>query len=489
MKNNTNFELDIYFRELENKFPVEQWCISGIYVWPYIRIKLYLFLLSEQINRDKENKVDKTSSISRKKIKNRSFKKTVKLLKAIISHEIFFSKLQRKKIVFVGSHFHRIQEQGFAFNRFFDSMIKSNHLENEVYFLEYQKIIANSYNKKVIINLQKRIDAFRNIDTAFKSKKKSFENDSELYKYDSFLKEVTKEFIKVESLNLEAKNLRNWVKKINSLSNFYIRFFKKVSPDKLIFCGYYAWDNLYAAIYSANKLNIKTIDFQHGPQTNHMVFSDWFKIPESGYNLMPKEYWVWDQESKLNIEKWSADKKDIIVKIAGHPYLQYKKTNDKSVKSAVVFSMQTFPLERMIPKEIITLMKNWSYKWIFRLHPRNSFSISEIENFFDNFGVDRHIYDLELPNEKSLPETFSIAHLHFTGFSGCTLEARSLGVPTILIDPIGSDFFKEYFDEKLIFWLSPKSDDFFEKSTQILNDFVLQKSGQNRSKVINPLHF
>jgi hypothetical protein len=39
-------------------------------------------------------------------------------------------------------------------------------------------------------------------------------------------------------------------------------------------------DNLYAAVLAANQLGIRTIDFQHGPQTNvHMVFTAWNKIP------------------------------------------------------------------------------------------------------------------------------------------------------------------------------------------------------------------
>ena len=488
MKSHLNLEFASYFKELEQNYPVDQWRIGDIYIWPYIRIKLYLFLLSEQINRNKEVKVDKSSLISRKKIKYRSFKKIVKLLKAIINHQVFFSKLQKKKIVFVGSHFHRVEEQGVAFNRFFDSMVKSNHLENDVYFLEYQKIIENSFNNKAIINLEKQINAFKKINKIFKFKNETFKN-VELYKYDLFLKQLKKDHIEIESLSLEIDNLIGWVRKIITLSNFYIQFFKKVFPEKLIFCGYYGWDNLYAAIYSANKLGIKTIDFQHGPQTNHMVFSEWNKIPNSGYSLMPKEYWVWDQESKINLEKWTSTRNDILVKLAGHSYLQYKKSRISKIKGNIVFSMQTFPLERMIPKEILELIKVWNYKWIFRLHPRNAFPISEIVAYFDRFGIKHSSYILEAAYEKPLPETLLSASLHFSAFSGCTLEARSLEVPTILIDPVGNDMFKNYIDEKFVYFLNPKSNNFFQKVEHILSKSILNRSNINESKIINPLYF
>ena len=151
MKNKSNFKFDDYFKELEHNYPVNHWRIDDIYIWPYIRIKLYFFLLSKKINQGNESKTNIIASFSSKPKKNIGNSKIIELSKAIISNKIFFSKLRKKKIVFVGSHFHRVQEDGVAFNRFFDSMIKSHQLENDVYFLEYQKIIEDSFNKKTII--------------------------------------------------------------------------------------------------------------------------------------------------------------------------------------------------------------------------------------------------------------------------------------------------------------------------------------------------
>ena len=488
MKNKSNFKFDDYFKELEHNYPVNHWRIDDIYIWPYIRIKLYFFLLSKKINQGNESKTNIIASFSSKPKKHIGNSKIIELSKAIISNKIFFSKLRKKKIVFVGSHFHRVQEDGVAFNRFFDSMIKSHQLENDVYFLEYQKIIEDSFNKKTIIHLEKQINASKKNDNLFKSKKELYKNSSELYRYESFLSDVKKDLAKREFLQLQENNLISWVRKIKFISNFYIRFFKKVSPEKLIFCGYYGWDNLYAAIYSANKLNIKTIDFQHGPQTNHMVFSGWNKIPKLGYNLMPKEYWVWDQESKLNLEKWSASQDDISVKLAGHPYLQYKHTKENK-RNLIVFTMQTFLLKRMIPQGIIKLMKEWDYKWVFRLHPRNSFSISEVENYFNNQGVDNTIYEIEFSDQKPLSETLAKAVLHFTCFSGCMLEARSLGVSTILIDDVGYDMFKNYIDNDLVFYINPDSKNMIQDCLNVLNDSSLKEFNINQSKVINPLYF
>jgi hypothetical protein len=46
----------------------------------------------------------------------------------------------------------------------------------------------------------------------------------------------------------------------------------KVRPSKIILPGYYG-RIIYMHVLAANQLGIRTIDFQHGPQTNvHMVF-------------------------------------------------------------------------------------------------------------------------------------------------------------------------------------------------------------------------
>lgn len=58
-----------------------------------------------------------------------------------------------------------------------------------------------------------------------------------------------------------------------------------------MFLGYYGFDDLYSALITASKLKIKTIDFQHGPQTNvDLAFSNWNKVPAVGFNAMPVEF-------------------------------------------------------------------------------------------------------------------------------------------------------------------------------------------------------
>lgn len=62
-----------------------------------------------------------------------------------------------------------------------------------------------------------------------------------------------------------------WSLKIECWESFSKKVFKKIKPKKIIFLSYYGFDAITSVMSAANKLNIKTVDLQHGPQTNtHM---------------------------------------------------------------------------------------------------------------------------------------------------------------------------------------------------------------------------
>ena len=46
---------------------------------------------------------------------------------------------------------------------------------------------------------------------------------------------------------------------------------------------------------------------------------------------MPTEYWTWDENSKINIDKWAQKTLNVISKIVGQPYLEYWKQKNKDL--------------------------------------------------------------------------------------------------------------------------------------------------------------
>ncbi|GLB52045.1 hypothetical protein NBRC110019_10840 [Neptunitalea chrysea] len=471
------------FHTLEANFPVENWKVNGIGIWPYLRIKIYIHLLSISINsggrQEKKNDLKKTTVIA----KNRHSIIT-DFLVAFKGFFNFLRELKTKKIVFFGSHSQRVLHEGCWFNRFFDSMVNTYKIDKEVYMVEYLQELDNTYNPNSIICLDKNLNFYKTV--FFWRKRIKRKSDIYLKNYDLFLNYIQQELnISPTELRIQESNIIDWTNKIIFLSGFYRIFFKRVKPSKIVFAGYYGWDNLYAAIYQANKMKIMTVD----SQTNHMVFSDWTKIPERGYDLMPKKYWNWDEISKNNIDTWASKTNDVLAYVVGQSYLGYCKSKyqNSSDEKIIFFSLQTFELEEMIPNGIISFIKNTNYKWIFRLHPRNTFTPQELSVFIKNRVVEDLNYEIQDSRSVPISEVLCSCFLHITGFSGCLLESKMMGVSTILIHPLGEEMFEDYIDEKTVFFVNGKDDFFYEKIIEIISNLEYKISISQNFYIHNPL--
>src|SRR5690606_13987787 len=120
---------------LESQWPVDEWVVNGIYVWPYIRNKIYIFLLNytgERFSNSEEVTVFSKAETKKTKYTFRFSQvlKSISLIKATISLAWFYNSLRPKRIIFFGSSFHRVLYKGVSFNRFFDSIVEFHKLHD-----------------------------------------------------------------------------------------------------------------------------------------------------------------------------------------------------------------------------------------------------------------------------------------------------------------------------------------------------------------------
>lgn len=477
--------------ELESRFDVDEWIVNGIYIWPYIRIKIY-FLLLNNYNLE-PNSINRFKEISKKKSINKYLHLLKLLLKSALGFfrvELFFLSLKNKKLVFFGSHIHRVKEGEYYFNRFFDSMVSHHKLENEVYMMEYQKVYENNYNQNAVIPLESLLENFKlriKLKAIFQTRKSKYK----LNNYQNFLSVLEEEIDNSKTLKISIDNLVAWSIKIQNTAVFFKRFFSRVKPEKVIFLGYYGLDNLYAAIYAANVLQIKTIDFQHGTQSDvHMVFSSWTKIPKVGFNLMPQEYWSWDEKSKKHIDSWTKATLHTIVKVVGQPYLQYWKQKNSNLipqNKVVLYTLNLMPLEGVFNKNIRKAINDSECRWEIRLHPRNEFSREEIKAYLNTFEVDENKYNIHDAKELPLPEIMCMTAIHITAFSGSLIEAKMMGVPSVIINLLGKEIYKDYIDNDLIYFIDQNSDSFNSDFSDIYTQIKNRKYTFKNKEVVNPI--
>ncbi len=476
------------FATIEQRFPVDKWVVDGVHIWPYIRIKLYYEMLTignTSKSKTKESIGATNSSSFFKKLGTIS-----KLITAFFSLEFFFLKLKNKKILFFGSHFHRVLQGNKYFNRFYDSIVEHHNLEDDVYMVEFQRVYKNTYNQKAVIPLVKQLNNYKLLHK-LKGKQKTINQSISLDGYEEFSNMLSSLTIDSVSLKITKKDLLKWVKKINALKRFYTRLYKKTKPSKIILLSYYGYDDLYAALLVANSLKIKTIDFQHGPQTNvHMAYTNWLKVPKHGFNIMPKEYWNWDENSKKNIDTWANKVDAINTMVFGQPYIAYwmkrQEKLNKTEEEVILYSMQTSPLELFTPK-LISLIKSSKYMWIIRLHPRNNVCIENIKEFLEKNKINSNII-IQDSIDEPLPQVLNRSVLHITNYSGCTLEANMMGVPTVLVHKVGLEMFNSYIDDKTVYYMDQKDESFESKFQDLVKKVERNNTNLSYREIINPLN-
>jgi UDP-N-acetylglucosamine 2-epimerase len=207
---------------------------------------------------------------------------------------------------------------------------------------------------------------------------------------------------------------------------------------------------------------------------------------------MPTEFWNWDIESKKNIDDWSSKTETVNAKVVGQPYLGYwinKINNGKDPeKKFILYSLQTHPftIETLITPKIISLIKLFEFNWVFRMHPRNNLNLDELDGFLKLNKIKSKVIVQDAFNTP-LPEVITKSILHITNYSGCLIEALQLGTPTLLINEVGMEMFKQYIDNNLVNYLDITSDNFMENATALIQNLKVTDFKANHVGVFNPL--
>ena len=105
-----------FILELEKKFNVNLWKINNIKVWPLIRLKLFLALISK-LEGYENRRINPLNN------RNNKILVFIKSIFCIPSLLYFFLCLRSKRFLFFAYDNHRISYHNQSYNRFFDTII------------------------------------------------------------------------------------------------------------------------------------------------------------------------------------------------------------------------------------------------------------------------------------------------------------------------------------------------------------------------------
>ena len=342
-------------------------------------IKLAIFS-NRNLNNKKKNKI--------KKNKFFSICKFILNLPFFLINRFFYIKYLKKKlkktdvVFFSDINFYYDKYKNKKINSFIDPYFKfiSEHRHStklEVvphwYKEKNDKLISPIYLKFLYLDLYKFI--IFNVKDYFLFKEEKF------YKYIKLL-------LKQHKIKLNSDEFKKKYDKIYFHSKVVEKILKKINP-KIVFLTCYYNDISLSILLACKRLNIKSVDIQHGGfEPAHLMYKYWQKSEfNKGYKLLPNFFWVWDK--KYLIDKFYFQNKNHRVIEGGKLLIQNIEETIKNVQKNLsnedkyfikslkrykrrILFCATSNVPDCLIKSIKITQKNKNWIWMIRLHPRHS---------------------------------------------------------------------------------------------------------------------
>ena len=433
-------------KTIENKFS-EKIEINGKNFWPLLRALLYLKFFTSSKKNKKTNEYKQNFF--------QSFKGTVKNLK---NFNILNSKIKNKENIFFSRvlYLQKLKKNNFKYDRIFDALLHDKKIfkNSSKIYLSY-----NDLNGNFAIPFL-RTYPFLN----FFNKKKiniNLETKKTIYK-------ITKD----KKLNKNILNeFESWIKIFNIWHNHGKKLFEKNRSIKKIFIPCWYFPDAMGLISAAKKFNILTYDMQHGIQGKYRpMYTDWQKIGQNGYELLPDFFGCWNKTTKKNILNSSNKRKNNIPIVIGNSWIPFyekklKIIHKKKNQKTILFCMQppTSKNNEAIPHFIKNFIKSnyfKNYLFIFRFHPNSFVFKQEVENFVKNHKKKSQL-KIDYGEYYILDALSNCTH-HITAWSTTALEASYLGLNSAVYGQDSRFAFQHYIKKKFIKWLDGSNKNFIK---------------------------
>ncbi len=388
-----------FMREIETKYDVSSVTVNNIQVWPFLRTRYY--------------------------------NKYADKIYGNITKEEIFSKIRRARHIFYG--FKNIFRK---YDYFIFSDRSRKRLKNNIYIdiladdlikelgEDSTLLIEDSHND---IHINTKRMPYRNIISynlihLFAEQYYLFNKKLLIYN-ENILEKINEKY----TLNVDYR--REILRFLN-----YVRYYKKIfniyKPKSIFVSEYYSLPR-QSAIYTANKMGIKTVELQHGIINNvHFAYNIFCKLDNTffpNYLLSFGDY----VENVFTKDNYFISKKNVFP--VGNGYLEYIKNiskNDtyflamrKEFKKIVAVPLQYTTQSKLIKFIKFAAIRDESILYI--LIPRD-FKINYSNKGFPN--------NLVIIKKYNFHKVVKYADFHVTDISTCALEAPALGIPNILIN-------------------------------------------------------
>ena len=428
--------------KIEQNTNIDKIKIKELNGWPIVRTVLYSILAEKGIKPEKPSSRSFTSHQIRRQI--------------IISCAHYFSKSRIPKrsklnsdteVVFLCRASHQVSIKGHTakFDRVLDPLFNelNKNKQCQMYVLGIPKYKEYFFPKRHLARFGRfpAMEISGIVESGLKKELDSWQIDTN--KFDESISRAEKDF---SAGYFCAKKL-----------------FKENTKMEFLFTSVWYAAETMGYIAAAREIGIKVVEVQHAAEIyNHVMYFDWTKTPDGGYELTPDRFMMWNDESSEIVNKsFAGGRKNTSVSI-GYPWHDFYKfygrveippTSPPEFLKRVLFTLQTptFESKKRVPEFIIEYMQrdHSDVHFNFRCHPNDLNAQQEIKDL-NRFNL-KTKFEVTSGSE-DLIESLSRCNYHITAYSTVCYEAQIYGIPTLLFGSESAEHYRREIDEGVFQW-------------------------------------
>jgi hypothetical protein len=442
---------------IEAQFPVMDWSVNGLRVWPLLRIRwAFAEWGRHYLERQVESRFIQGSkkAISLLAGQPKSFLADVSDVQAKIAQPL------KRDVVFYSDGVSFVRVNGRWVEKFCDPIASC------VYELGFRSALLtpgrNFYLPRYTPSrfIQPALDRASVFSALFC---RAYSQRLHLPSYGEVIAFLKRSYMTTECL--EINSIRRDVARLEACSKIHIQQLRQFNPKLVFMVGYYGLDGM-ALVRACRQIAVPIVDIQHGVQGEmHPAYSAWpTLIKSSHYELLPDYFWVWSAWEKSIIDKWSGSNAHKAL-IGGNPWADAWGANNKFIdaksayiaaqaltarsnkKKIVLVTLQygLSPSEQLLPLyELIRLASSEFQFWV-RLHPVMLARREEIRRMLISAGE----FELDEPTDIALPALLKYADVHLTHSSSTVIEAAHAGVKSVVTSRYGYELYPSYFRDEI----------------------------------------
>ncbi len=439
--------------DIENRYPVIEWTVANIPVWPLLRLRWFF----RQWHRFYTSSGPAASAVSM----HRAGEMLTGPLRAFASGARYRGERRpRSDVVFLsdGVSFARLGEH--SVERFCEPLIQvAADLHKTAEFW----VPSHAYERTYLTAprfVQWRIDA-ANVQGALRGRLSppsvNLPGHSEVVEW------LTRQGWSADELRLPQ--IISLGSRLRVIANAYKSMLRRVRPSVGFIVSYYGLEGM-AFVLACRESGVLSVDLQHGVQGElHPAYGSWPQPSKQAFSLLPDRFWVWSDWEADVISRWSRTTSHAPV-VGGNPWnvvwngsyslpgiedalkrAEAMKARARNAPVILVTLQYGFvPSEQLEPLLRLIALTGEEFVYWVRLHPCMLERREEIRSML--CSASRSV-ELDDATDVPLPALLPHANVHLTHSSSVVIEAAQFGVPSVITTKFGEELFAPLYEARV----------------------------------------